>query len=506
MKVLLPLLTFSLITFSVTAKNEVYQTPNNGTVYTFADLANIEGSGVTKTGENTYTVEKDIEVLANDGLTLENNTTLRLGADVLIKMYGGNYNFAPADTALITSIGDGIKPKGIQFTDMDKSVEVKHVRFEGAGVKFGGPAASVVENCTFFEHNDKIGHYAINYAGHSMGNEVRHCYFLRTAMSAIGAGANIAAGVTIEDNIMEDCSTANRNYPVINEVPAADNGPVIIRRNKILGGKRLMPGAVSVSNMMSMVGDHKVVIEDNYIDNSRYGLNLFGNFMDFRVTGNTILDCHYEKTAANGGSGITVYSKSEENSSKVYMSGNRIEGCLWGVTLVGTPVANLGNVSVDPSSADYNPGGNSFKNNGNCGTAPEGAETAFDPSIPYDLYNNTASTVYAQGNVWGGADQSDAEVEKRIFHKVDDANLGEVIYKPVGTTSGITVAGEDNFEVSVYGDGAITIEGAPVGTPVSVYDVAGSLLYSGVADETIELGRHGLVIVVVGNKAVRVAL
>ena len=58
-----------------------------------------------------------------------------------------------------------------------------------------------------------------------MGNEVRHCYFLRTAMSAIGAGANIAAGVVIEDNIMEDCSTANRNYPVINETPAADNGP-----------------------------------------------------------------------------------------------------------------------------------------------------------------------------------------------------------------------------------------------------------------------------------------
>ncbi|WP_289856955.1 hypothetical protein [uncultured Muribaculum sp.] len=505
MKVLLPLLAAG-IALSATAANEVYQTSNEGIVYTFADLAKIEGSGVTKTGENIYTVEKDIEVPANDGLTLENNTTLRLGADVIIKMWGGKHNFAPADTATITSNGDGVMPKGIQFTDMDKTVEVKHIRFEGAGVKFGGPAASIVENCTFYEHNDKIGHYAINYAGHSMGNEVRHCYFLRTAMSAIGAGANIAAGVVIEDNIMEDCSTANRNYPVINETPAADNGPIIIRRNKILGGKRLMPGAISVSNMLSMIGDHKVIIEDNYIDNSRYGLNLMGHYMDFRVTGNTILNCHYESNSVNGGSGVTVYSQSADNASKVYMSGNRIEGCLWGVTLVGTAVANLGNISVDASSADYNPGGNSFKNNGNCGKAPEGAETAFDPSIPYDLYNNTAATVYAQGNVWGGADQSDAEVEKRIFHKADDAKLGEVIYKPVGTTSGISVAGEDNFDISVYGDGAITIEGAAVGTPVSVYDVTGSLLYSGVTDETIQLGRKGLVVVVVGNKAVRVAL
>ena len=45
-----------------------------------------------------------------------------------------------------------------------------------------------------------------------------------------------------------------------------------------------------------------------------------------------------------------------------------------------------------------------------------------------------------------------------------------------------------------------------MGTPVSVYDVAGSLLYSGVTDETIQLGRKGLVVVVVGSKAVRVAL
>ena len=58
----------------------------------------------------------------------------------------------------------------------------------------------------------------------------------------------------------------------------------------------------------------------------------------------------------------------------------------------------------------------------------------------------------------------------------------------------------------MYGDGAITIEGAAVGTPVSVYDVAGSLLYRGVTDETIQLGRKGLVVVVVGSKAVRVAL
>ena len=69
MKVLLPLLAAG-IALSAAAANEVYKTSNEGIVYTFADLAKIEGSGVTKTGENIYTVEKDIEVPANDGLTL----------------------------------------------------------------------------------------------------------------------------------------------------------------------------------------------------------------------------------------------------------------------------------------------------------------------------------------------------------------------------------------------------------------------------------------------------
>ncbi len=459
MKVLLPLLALGVV-MTAYAKNEVYTTANTGTVYTFADLAKIEGTGVTQIDDNTFSVVNDIDVMANDGIALTNGMTLQLGKDVLIRLYGSKSSLTP-DTATVVPI-EGQAPKGFHFTEIDKPIELKHVRFEAAGIKIGGDYGVTVENCTFYEHNDKIGHAAIDMVGSSINNVVRNCRFVRTTCAAIASGSNVAAGIIIEDNVMEDCSTANRNYPVINQTPAGANGPVIIRRNKIYGGKRTRPGALSMSNMLSMIGDHKIVIEDNYMDNSRYGINILGNYMDIRVVNNQVIDCHYETNAMNGGSGITVSSTSESHATRVYIEGNRFEGCLWGATVIGNPNVNLGHLT-DVTDGDYNPGRNVFKNNGNCGTAPEGAETAFDPSKPYDLYNNTALTLYAQGNTWGCEQQTAEQIETRIYHVADDPNLGEVIFLPAGTqTSAIeTVEGDADATPVMYVQPSGTVSATP---------------------------------------------
>ncbi len=102
------------------------------------------------------------------------------------------------------------------------------------------------------------------------------------------------------------------------------------------------------------------------------------------------------------------------------MSGNHIEGHLWGITNIGNvsdgtgPELNLGNLT---EGDDYNPGGNVFINNGNGG-------------VLYDLYNNSPLTVYAQGNTWNVEVQDEESIEKVIFHKKDNASLGEVIFMP----------------------------------------------------------------------------
>ena len=78
------------------------------------------------------------------------------------------------------------------------------------------------------------------------------------------------------------------------------------------------------------------------------------------------------------------------------------------------PNLNLGNLE---DGDNYNPGGNVFINNGNNG-------------VLYDLYNNSANTVYAQGNTWNVEVQDQESIEGVIYHKNDNSALGEVIFMP----------------------------------------------------------------------------
>ena len=178
-----------------------------------------------------------------------------------------------------------------------------------------------------------------------------------------------------------------------------------------------MNGGIAVANMMGISGTNKVLIEGNDVRGCRYGITTNGT-MDVRIIDNILVDNKYESNAMNGGSGVSIYNSN--GGQKVYMSGNHIEGHLWGITNIGNvsdgtgPELNLGNLT---EGDDYNPGGNVFINNGNGG-------------VLYDLYNNSPLTVYAQGNTWNVEVQDEESIEKVIFHKKDNASLGEVIFMP----------------------------------------------------------------------------
>lgn len=500
MKQILPLLLLGTAGVAAAA-NPVYTSPGNGTNFTFAELAKIADSGVIQKGD-TFQVTKDIDIVAGDALKLDNKAVVMLGDQVLVRVKG-SADFAPADTATIMPITPGNKTKGVMFSEMTSDIKVARVHFEEAGVRFGGPAAGIIEGCSFYNHNGEGAKNAISFVGSGRGNIVRNNRIINAQFAAIGTGSNIAAGKIIENNYMENCCTQNRNYPIINEIPGGDNGDVIIRNNKVIGGKYLMSGALSVSNMLSMLGENKVVIEGNYLSDSRYGINIFGNLMDVVVKNNEVINCHYESNANNGGSGITIYSTKEDTGTKCYVEGNVFDGSLWGATVIGPCHANFGKVTVDESLPEYNPGNNTFRNNGNCGMAPEGQQTAFDPSIPYDLYNNSTLTLYAQGNFWGGTDQSPEEIEKRIFHKKDKEDLGEVIFLPAGEVSGLTTVEttDGNFEIFPLGNGTFRVVGVADDAVVEIYSLSGAKLASGSASEVIAATPGETLIVKVGNKA-----
>jgi hypothetical protein len=134
----------------------------------------------------------------------------------------------------------------------------------------------------------------------------------------------------------------------------------------------------------------------------------------------------------NGGSGISLYAIGQGVTA--WIEGNVIKDNLWGITAIGDANYNMGKID-DPNAEDYNPGNNVFENNGNGG-------------VLYDLYNNSASTIYAQGNTWGVDEQTAEKIETVITHKADNESLGEVIYMP--KTNGINSIDADNAPVEYF--------------------------------------------------------
>ena len=208
--------------------------------------------------------------------------------------------------------------------------------------------------------------------------------------------------------------------------------------------------------MMQGAGANNVVIENNKLTNHRYGITAIGP-MNINIIGNTMVDNKYETNPMNGGSGISIYDASRNLTSMI--TGNYIEGSLWGVTIIGGKEVNLGKVE-DPNAADYNPGNNVFVNNGNNG-------------VLYDLYNNTDLTVYAQGNTWNVDEQTAEKIETVIFHKNDDAKLGEVIYMPAGGEGSVSSALNDINYVYSRADRAVLV--GTVDAVAEVYSLSGAL-------------------------------
>ena len=171
-----------------------------------------------------------------------------------------------------------------------------------------------------------------------------------------------------------------------------------------------------------MAFSNKVVIKNNVVKENRYGINVTGPVNAY-IIDNDIVDNTYETNANNGGSGISIYDSAGKGAA--YIKGNLIQNNLWGVTIIGSPEVNAGKVE-DKNAADYNPGENVFKNNGN-------------NNVLYDLFNNGPKTVYAQGNLWNVEAQDSVSIEKVVWHKVDNETLGLVIFMPAGKTEQTSV-------------------------------------------------------------------
>ena len=417
---------------AIGAMADDFVTDGTGNVYTFNSLSQIEGTGVTLQDDGSYLVSANFTIAEGDVLQLVNNDVIKMANGVQVTV-NGDADFAPADTAVVTRDAEGSNPKGFWMLGENGNANLKNVTFEYVGIVFGGVNSSLhADNCTFTLHNGKSSSSgALSFNASCGGNIVENCYFIENTLNAIGNGASNPVGIIIRDCLFWHNTTDNRNKPQINLTVGGDYD-VLIADNQVIGGQFTLSGGIGLSNMMGLAHSGINIIENNYIADNRYGITTIGS-VDAIIRNNTMIDNCYETNPNNGGSCISIYDSS--SSSNIYIEGNWMEGGFWGITIVtGAPNVNLGKTE-DPEAEDYNPGNNTFVNNGNGG-------------VLYDLYNNGTNTVWAQGNTWNVEVQDEASIEEVIFHQVDDPSKGLVIFMPAHQESSnveeVNAAQQDN--------------------------------------------------------------
>jgi len=436
-----------LLASAAVSSQAAFVSEGTGRVYTFEALSKIDTTGVTAS-EGAYIVSADFTISAGDTLRLMNNDVIKMGNGVSVTI-DGYADFTPADTALITRDSESSNPKGFRIYADDGGATLRNVRFEYVGITFGCANGHLLaDNCTFTLHNGKSSSTgAIAFNASCDGNVIENCRFVENTLNGIGCGATNPVGLIIRNNLFYHNTTSNRNRPQINVTCAGDYN-MVISGNDVIGGQYTLSGGIGVSNMLGMAFTGTLTIEDNYVTENRYGIATIGP-MNAIIRNNRLVNNCYETNPNNGGSCISIYDSS--NKGNIYIEGNHLEGGLWGITIIGAPLVNVGKTE-NPNAEDYNPGNNVFVNNGNNDTL-------------YDLYNNGTGTVYAQGNTWNVATQDSVSIETVVYHKADNEELGLVIFMPAGSQdTGI----EDINAEAVEGDNRYyNLMGQPVSNPTS---------------------------------------
>ena len=411
---------------------DVFTTKGDGTTYNIKMLTGIAEAGIETLPKDNgnaappkYGLTKSITIAEGDKFVMDSCIKLLFARDVHLTIEGeGDFSQAWSvydvyDENEQTAASIRLKSKAATF--IDKCV------FRHLGVEVMGEGAVQLRACSFLKHNGSTA-AALYFITAGATATIDGCYFEDCQKAAIGSAANASQPMTINESVFINNSTANNNIPQIN-ITAAN--PVNIIGGCVIGNtENTMVGGIGISNFMGYDAD--ITIRDCQIEDNRYGIGLVGPAAHIHIDGNTLKNNRYEVNPMNGGSGISLYDP--YGQTEAILTGNYIEGSLWGVTVIGCKDVNLG--CLDKSNA-YNPGGNVFKDNGNGGEL-------------YDLYNNSTLTIYAQNNTWNVSQQTEEQIETVIFHKKDNPSLGEVIYWPAANSTDIRNGHNSEKNSAIY--------------------------------------------------------
>lgn len=411
----------SLLAVASLAASAQYVTPSDGTTYTLSALSQIPASGITRQtdgGKPVFVLTQDVTISDGDAFQIEDGIEVRM-ADRVRLTIEGTAHLDAAERVLVTRAAETDAPYGFWIADDTQMATLRGFDFEYAGVHCWTTTGMNILDCTFRHHNGVSSSSAALHLGTNGARfVVKDCTFEQNLYAAIAGAANFLNPLLIENNVFRCNTTSNDKKPQLN-LTAADT--VVVRGNVIVGSPtNTQVGGIAVANLMNAAGCY-TLIEGNTVEDNSYGLTCMAP-MKTVVRNNTFKNNIHCTDSLNFGMGISLYDPYSQLDAM--LTGNHIEGGTYGVTVVYCHSVNLGKTQVAETDEDYNPGQNVFKNNGWADTH-------------YDLYNNSPYTIYAQGNTWNVAEQTQEAIEEVIFHQHDAAGYGEVIYWPAAATTAI---------------------------------------------------------------------
>ncbi len=393
-----------------------FTTNGEGNTYSIHTLSSMSETGIISYElvdipgyQPEYELTQSITIAAGDKFVMDNGIVLHFAKDVTLSIEGeADFNLPSGSTL------SGLESNASVLIQSSTRTTFQNCHFQNVGLEMRSEGGVDISHCSFMAH-DGSSAAALYFITAGAESSIVDCSFEDCAKAAIGSAANASQPMTIRGCELVKNSTANGNIPQINITVAS---PLVISGCHIVGNpENTKVGGLGISNFMGYDAD--VTISGCTIEDNRYGIGLVGPAAKILLENNTLLNNRYETNPMNGGSGISLYDPYKLTQARI--TGNYIEGSLWGVTVIGCKDVNMGHLD---NTDDYNPGNNVFKDNG------------FDGEL-YDLYNNSTLTIYAQNNTWNVSEQTEEQIETVIFHQNDDPSLGQVIFMPAATTTSI---------------------------------------------------------------------
>lgn len=395
----------TLLIFSIFLSHLSYAqlvTPGTGVNYDLSELSDLDPSILSFDGTK-YTLSEDLTIAGDDGLIINTTDTLFVDADKRITVEGQfTIDIPDNEPKFVLRATDTLSPfDGIRYQDLSTGL------MNNVKITYSGGLKVITSDFVI-----KNSYLAYNVSGASTGATIslskgapliQSNTFYKNDLPAVGSGANQEVSAHILNNVIEKNTQSNENRPQLNMGPTGSD-TLKIKGNTIIGNPDMTKvGGISVSNFLGL--NIIAQIEDNVIQNNRYGVTVAGGNAYAMIKGNIIEDNNTQNNPAAGGSGISLNSSS--NSQNIIVRENEIRGNLWGITVISQASIDLG--------TDTDLGYNKFSNNGNNG-------------ITYALYNNTSMDLSAMGNCWIESNENAgaSEIEDVIFHENDDSTIGMV--------------------------------------------------------------------------------